>query len=291
MAHIVAADGVLACIVMNYTVMAHPGIMNGLAMVNISMTTDVKPQRHVFPSRLLCFPGTVLCLADQGLGQGCNLPTITQVGRYDPVEGSGSTLGSLLLDAARIVWPGNAKTVPQDGTYFLACQHKMFLVISSFNAVQCPAGERFLEDTFTCIDCTLSSVSMSDASVSMYLRLFWQGAAGLASNSTERNVDCDPCTAGFFSAEEQASVCTPCPPGLFSDDNGATGCTACNTGGDSRYQPSQGSSSCIDCPENTQLIHNTSLDTRSDCICQPYFWRPDGMRGASLTSVNHPSTP
>ena len=118
--------------------------------------------------------------------------------------------------------------------------------------------------------------------------IVWPGNS-VAGNSFE-NTDSVPsdvgpipgCPAGQFGLSPN---CKDCEPGTFSATPGMQTCTLCSNGGEQRYQPSQGMSSCLECPKNTQLVFNSTLVSRADCICQHGFWRPDGKRGTININV------
>ena len=91
----------------------------------------------------------------------------------------------------------------------------------------------------------------------------------------------EKCAEGFFN--EREDLCKPCPPGSFNNggDPGEHICFKCEDLPGSYYQPLAGSTSCAQCPMNTENVFGSHGVNVSDCMCKPDFWSPIGEAGVA----------
>ena len=91
----------------------------------------------------------------------------------------------------------------------------------------------------------------------------------------------EKCAEGFFN--EREDLCKPCPPGSFNNggDPGEHVCFKCEDLPGSYYQPLAGSTSCAQCPMNTENVFGSHGVNVSDCMCKPDFWSPIGEAGVA----------
>jgi hypothetical protein len=50
------------------------------------------------------------------------------------------------------------------------------------------------------------------------------------------------------------------------------------------YQPLPGSTSCLECPQNTEHAFGSRGVNVTGCICKPGFWTPSGEAGVACAS-------
>jgi len=83
---------------------------------------------------------------------------------------------------------------------------------------------------------------------------------------------CETCSAGLYSAIENATACVPCDVGSFQRSSSGTACQLCPQG---TYYPSPGATACLSCPIGE--YGNTTGATRCVSCDQGYYQADTGQ--------------
>lgn len=97
------------------------------------------------------------------------------------------------------------------------------------------------------------------------------------------SLSCEPCPAGYFSADGKPGGCIPCAPGAFCEAPGCPSCAACPSG---TYQGDSAAVACVPCPPNmgTETRRAQSL---LECVCNQEY-EPALLSRGSCPLFVHP---